>query len=219
MARRRVQADCRADTRGGRWAGIPVCVIESAAYRHCSVHAKAILVELVSRMNGYNNTKIALSQRQLTDALKCSPRKVVRCMAELMEHGLIDVHSEGKWKERMAREYRLTFVSTKGAAATNDYLRWKPMEKSGATASVSTIPKSGSALKAGVSRRASAVVTVLAIGTREIANSENPAASAAASLISKPYVASASWWTADRYLQANRAILSLFANQPLRAAA
>src|SRR6478609_11251332 len=125
MARRRVQADCKADTRGGRWAGIPVCVIESAAYRDCSVHARAILVELVARMMGYNNGRIAVSQRQLVEALGCSPRKVVRAVAELMEHGLLDVQIEGKWKERMAREYRITFVSTKGRSATNEYIHWK----------------------------------------------------------------------------------------------
>lgn len=170
-------------------------------------------------MNGYNNGKIGLSQRQLTDALKCSPRKVVRCMAELMEHGLIDVHAEGKWKERLAREYRLTFVTTKGGPATNDYLRWKPTAKSGATASVSTSPHSGSVVKADFACSASAVVTVRATQARKTANSENPPASDAASLISKPYVGSASWWTADHVLQTHQAILGLFAREPLKAAA
>ena len=134
MARRRVQADCKADTRGGRWAGIPVCVIESAAYRHCSVHARAILVELVARMMGYNNGKIAVSQRQLVEALGCAPRKIVRGIAELMEHGLIDVQAEGKWKERMARGLS-AYVRDhqRRAISSNDYLRWNPTLKSGAT--------------------------------------------------------------------------------------
>src|SRR5438045_3601597 len=103
MARRKIKADCRADTRGGRWAGIPLQVIDSAAYRDCSVHARAILVELVARMNGWNNGSIAASHRELRAALRCGQRKIVRGIAELMEHGLIDVASEGKWKERLAR--------------------------------------------------------------------------------------------------------------------
>lgn len=219
MGKRRIQADCKADTRGGRWAGIPVCVIESPAYRDCSVHAKAILVELVARMNGYNNGKIGVSQRQLVDAIGCSPRKIVRGIAELMEHALIDVQTEGKWKERMAREYRLTFVTTKCRAATNDYLRWRPTQKSGATAPVAKTLKSGSGAIAGKRNSDSAVVTALDPAGSKTANLENTTASDAVSLISKPYVHVPSWWTANRYLEANRAILSLFEGPPLREAA
>jgi hypothetical protein len=219
MGRRKVQADCKADTRGGRWAGIPVCVVESSAYRGCSVHAKAILVELVARMNGYNNGKIAVSQRQLTGALQCSPRKVVRCLAELMECGLIDVHTEGKWKERMAREYRLTFVSTKAANATNDYLRWKPRQKSGATAQVASTRQSGAAPESTATNSGSVVVTRFPNRSRKSAILKIGPASDEVSLISKPYVGAASWWSADRCLQANRAILSLFEYEERRAAA
>lgn len=218
MGRRRVQADCKADTRGGRWAGIPVCVIESAAYRHSSVHARAILVELVARMMGYNNGRIAVSQRQLVESLACAPRKVVRGIAELMEHGLIDVQTEGKWKERMAREYRLTFVTTKGGPATNDYLRWKPTEKSGVTTSVAKTPLSASTGIAGIEGPVSAAVTGRSTRSRKTANPENRTASGPVSLIPKPYVGSVSWWTADHCLRANRSILAFFRLQTLRAA-
>lgn len=137
MARAKSKAECRADTRGGPWAGIPVCVIKSPAYRSLSLHARAILVELVARMTGYNNGSIAVSQRELREALGCRPQRITDGLAELMEHALLDVTVEGKWKERQARQYRLTFVSTKRAGATNDYLRWTPAkEKSGVTDAV-----------------------------------------------------------------------------------
>lgn len=90
------------------------------------MHARAILIEMVARMNGWNNGAIAISQRELVEALGCHNRKVIAGMAELMQHGMIDVSAQGKWKERQAREYRLTFVSTKSAPATNEYLRWTP---------------------------------------------------------------------------------------------
>jgi len=219
MARRRVQADCKADTRGGRWAGIPVCVIQSAAYRDCSVHARAILVELVARMNGYNNGKIALSQRQLVEALGCAPRKVVRGVAELMEHGLLDVPIEGKWKERMAREYRLTFVSNKARSATNDYIHWKPTQISGVTTPVAKVPLSGSDTVPAERAIGSAEVAAQPPLPRNSAISRNEPASEEVSLISKPYVCAASWWTADHTLRTSRAILSLFEQQPFKAAA
>lgn len=194
-------------------------MIESAAYRHCSVHARAILVELVARMMGYNNGKIAVSQRQLVEALGCAPRKIVRGVAELMEHGLIDVPVEGKWKERMARQYRLTFVTTKNGPATNDYLRWKPTLESGATTSAASGPKFGSSPVTRVNIPVASVVAVLPRAPRKTTNSGNPPASDRVSLISKPYVAAASWWTADCYLRANRAILGLFRPQSKRAVA
>ena len=63
MARPKVKADHRADTRGGRFAGIPLAVIESVAWRHLGLPARAILVELVSAFNGYNNGNIVMSFR------------------------------------------------------------------------------------------------------------------------------------------------------------
>ena len=134
MARGKVKADCRADTRGGSWAGIPKCLVDSAAHRDLSLHARAVLVELVARMNGYNNGAIAVSQRELQAAIGSTSRYIVAAIAELMEHGMLDVAAEGQWKQRQARQYRLTFVTTKTAPATNDYLRWTPpAKKSGAS--------------------------------------------------------------------------------------
>ena len=136
MKRSKVKADCRADTRGGRWAGIPVCLIKSAAYRDLGLWARAALVELVARMNGSNNGKLHLSTTELCEAIgTTNRRKACAVMVELMEHGFIDVTAEGQWKQRQAREYRLTFVTMKRGnlieAATNEYLSWKPKVKSG----------------------------------------------------------------------------------------
>ena len=98
MGARKVKADCRADTRGERWAGIPTVLIKSAAYRDLSLHARAVLVELVARMDGYNNGKIGVSSRELVEALRCTPRYIGPAIADLMDHGFIDVAAEGHWK-------------------------------------------------------------------------------------------------------------------------
>lgn len=128
------KADCRADTRGGKWAGIPIHLINSGSYRDLSLWARAILVEVTARMNGYNNGKIAMSQREMSEALgNTNMRKIGRAIAELVEHGFLDVTAEGIWKQRQAREYRLTFINTMQGhftkPATNDYLKWQPKQK------------------------------------------------------------------------------------------
>jgi hypothetical protein len=184
-------------------------VIESAAYRGCGVHARAILVELVARMNGWNNGSIAASHRELRETLRCGQRKVVRGLAELMEHGIIDVAVEGKWKERLAREYRLTFVSTKQATATNDYRSWTARVESGASAVGAEKARSAPALGATDEITASGVGADAKPQRRKTAISQNRPASAVGALISKPYGSErnggVSWWGADAILKAQTA--------------
>lgn len=135
------KADHRADTRGSRWVGIPLKVIESPAYRDLSFWGRAVLIELVACFNGYNNGKIVCTFDQLADRLGNTNRRAMsKAFAELMDHGLIDVTTEADWKGRKGREYRLTFVNTtpgdKFKAATNDYKDWvKPKPKAGKTSS------------------------------------------------------------------------------------
>lgn len=181
------KADCRADTRGGRWAGIPICLIESPSWRDLSLHARAVLVELTARMNGWNNGSIAVSHRELVDGLGCSPNRIVKALADLMEHGFLDVSAEGQWKERQAREYRLTFVTTKGAPATNDYLRWTPKEQSGATGAVAGKGQSATGAIAAGAKPATGAIARLREHKRKTANTEIPPATGAVALICKPY--------------------------------
>jgi hypothetical protein len=140
-------------------------VIESVAYRHLSPIARAILVELVSRMDGSNNGAIHVSYVELADCLNRKNQAVLGpAIGELMQHGLVDLSAESVWQERKAREYRLTFVNTTDAIgrpikATNDYVRWTPtFGKSDATNVVAGKPKTATAFVAGKIAAATAVV-------------------------------------------------------------
>lgn len=182
------KADCRADTRGGPWAGIPKCLIDSAAYRALSLHARAVLIEIVARMNGYNNGSIAVSHRELVDALGCSPNRIVKAIGELVQHAMLDVAVEGTWKARQARQYRLTFVSTKSAPATNEYLRWTPTEKkAGATGVIAKGIKSATDVVAVRPIAATGVIARLLGHPRKSAIPEISAATDVVALIDIPY--------------------------------
>ena len=189
MARGKVKADHRADNRGGPWAGLPHVVIDSLAYRHLSLWARAILIELVREMNGYNNGEIGLSQRQIGERIGTSNyRRIGPAIAELMEHGLIDVTVEGKWKQRLARQYRLTFINTGKPghykAATNEYRDWRPGVKSGvATVSAKTVnPADPVATEA-----QSSADPVATRRNGKLPKTSFTSADTVASLISKPY--------------------------------
>ncbi|MBB6190566.1 hypothetical protein FHS51_000779 [Sphingobium wenxiniae] len=178
MAKRKARADCRADTRGGAWAGIPVCVVNSPAYRDLSLWARAILVELVARMNGYNNGHIALSVAEICTALSNSSRsRAAKAIAELMEHGFIDVTHEAMWKERKAREYRLTFVTTAYPpfGATNDYRNWEPRKQNSGNGVLPETPSTGNGvLPDAVSTGNGALPRLLAHQRKSAKNGKSP---------------------------------------------
>lgn len=185
------KADNRADTRGGGWVGIPHIVVDSMAYQHLSLWGRAVLVEIARAFNGYNNGKIGLSQRQLAERLNTTNfRAIGRAVAELMEHGLIDVAAEGQWKQRMAREYRLTFVTTGDnynlRAATNDYRDWTPRKSSDDDVSARG-RVSADDVSAGAGKAADDVSAKIAAHQRKTANFQNGAADDVSSLIVKPY--------------------------------
>lgn len=190
MARGKVKADHRADNRGGPWAGLPHVVIDSPAYRDLSLWARAILIELVREMNGYNNGAIGLSQRQIGDRVGTTNyRRIGPAIAELMDHGFIDISVEGAWKQRLARQYRLTFVNTGAPGhyrkATNEYLLWTHDPKKSGDATVATEKPVPAATVATDDTIAAA--TVATGGNGKLPKTPLVSADTVASLISKPY--------------------------------
>jgi hypothetical protein len=194
MGRNRTKnkAPCKGDTRGGQWAGLPWVAIDSPAYQALSLYARAVLVEILRRMDGFNNGKIAISQREIAARLGTSNfRAIGKAIAELMQHGFLVVSAEGEWAQRKAREYRLTFVSTQKGhliiPATNDYLHWAPTRKSGADDVSAEMPKSADDVSARPPFAADDVSARIANHQRKTAISAKSAADDVSSLICKPY--------------------------------
>jgi hypothetical protein len=122
------------------------------------------LLEILAKLNGFNNGKIAISYKQLARRLgRKNEAPFGRAIAELITHGFIEVMAEARWRDRRAREYRLTFVNTTDAAgrhvtATNEYLRWKAEDDSCATDAVAGTAEPAAASVAGRLDHASNVV-------------------------------------------------------------
>lgn len=140
------KADCRADTRGKPWAGVPHVVLESEAYRTLKPIERSVLLEIVRKMNGYNNGEIGIGYAELAHRLNRKNQAPFKsAIAELWRRGLIEPGVLKPWKERQPRTYRLTFVNTiannKFVAATNDYLSWRPDKENVATDAVAEQPQ------------------------------------------------------------------------------
>jgi hypothetical protein len=162
--RRGAKSDHRADTRGGRFVGLPHVVVESEAYRHLSPIERAVLVEILARFTGYNNGEIAISYRELAHRLnRKNEAPFGPAVAKLIVHGLIDIATEARWKDRRAREYRLTFISTtdgagRHVAATNEYRSWVLEERISTTDVVAAPPESTTTSVVAVAQPATASV-------------------------------------------------------------
>ncbi|QZP08190.1 hypothetical protein [Caenibius sp. WL] len=190
MARKRLQADQRADLRGGKFIGLPTVVHKSEAYRSLPVFERAVLTEMLATFNGYNNGKLVVSHRQLAAALGNSNfGRISRAIAALIEHGLLDIATESLWKQRRAREYRLTFINTGSPPyvrpATNEYLSWRKNDADDVSAET---PQSADDVSA---RSVSAADDVSATAGAEPQNCVGGPISSAddvSALISKPYL-------------------------------
>jgi hypothetical protein len=105
---------------------IPHCLITSDAFRTMSPRALQVLMQLHFRHNGFNNGRIGLSQRVLAASLGCQNyHAYTRAIGELVSRGIIALARSYPKCQRLAREYRLTFIPTGETPATNDYLEWR----------------------------------------------------------------------------------------------
>lgn len=155
MAKKRAQADHRADTRGAALSGLPHAVADSPAYLSLSPFERAVLAEILRRFNGYNNGEIGISYEEIGARVKGSNSslphngRIARAIAALHDRGLIDEPTPECWLQRKARTYRLTFITSGKAppfkSATNEYLRWSPRVKNDGDAGSPETPPSGDA--------------------------------------------------------------------------
>lgn len=131
MARKRPKAPHEART-GGYFVALPHDVMTSAAYVDLKPDARALLFELLLRFNGHNNGKIGLSQRDARARLGMSPQRIVDAFDRLIDHGFVELATEGDRALRLAREWRLTWITSGGGPPyilpTFAYRSWAPGE-------------------------------------------------------------------------------------------
>lgn len=237
MPKKRKQADHRADTRGGALSGLPHIVADSAAYLALDPFERAVFAEILRRFNGYNNGSIGITYEEIGERLKGRNRgrpnnsRIARAVARLVDHGLLGEPEPHSWMERRAREYRLTFVTSGKAppfrSATNDYLRWTPIEAKNVGDGAS--PRKAQSGDAGSLRRLRSSDARSPSVPKNGSFACPPAfvsGDAASLLIGKPYGAAKNtgfgWWATDAFLTARArgrlALLMWCAPAHLRAA-
>jgi hypothetical protein len=116
----------RGDARGGGFLLLPHCLLTHDAFRTASPRAVKLLLAICTKHDGFNNGSIGLGFRELAELMDSKNHDGNgRALCELIERGIVDLARTYPKGQRLANEYRLTFVSTGDVPATNDYLSWK----------------------------------------------------------------------------------------------
>jgi hypothetical protein len=116
----------RGDSAGGGFFLLPHRLLASEAFRTASPRAVKVLLALCAKHNGFNNGAIGLGFRELAEMIDSGNHRANgKALCQLMERGLVALGRSYPKGQRLANEYRLTFVQTGDDPATNDYLGWK----------------------------------------------------------------------------------------------
>ena len=102
-----------------------MCLVTSEAFRTASPRSIKALLVLGQHHSGFNNGKIGLGFRELAEGMDSQYHAGnIAAVGELIARGIVALSAEYPKGQRLAREYRLTFIPTATGPATHDYINW-----------------------------------------------------------------------------------------------
>jgi DNA-binding transcriptional MocR family regulator len=136
----------------GRYVALQEYMLNSIAWQSLDANCRALYVELARRYRGpnSNNGKIPFSVREAAKVLHISRSTAQRCFERLTETGFLRISKRSGFnmKGRTATEWLLTEfaddTTATTAVATQDFMRWSPVENSNNSPATGTLsPASG----------------------------------------------------------------------------
>lgn len=109
---------------------------DCTAYRSLKPGPRALLLEFIRRHNGANNGRVGFSQRDMSASINVADREIVAAyVRKLEELGFVKAHKRGgfnvKVADRRATEWSLTMFAIGDAAATKEFMKWRPAKIDG----------------------------------------------------------------------------------------
>lgn len=114
----------------GKYAAIPLSVINTPAWRAMGTSSQALFVWLLMEWKGpkfNNNGKITLSVRQAAEKMGISRETAANAFRQLQAKGFIEVKKGGSLGVKghgRCPEFEITSVALPGKNASNKYLTW-----------------------------------------------------------------------------------------------
>ena len=107
-------------------------ILASPAYRDLTPIARCLLEEFQRIYRSPRNGQLSISVKNASALLNAHKDTCGRAFYELAEHGFIALKESAYWRERLAREWAITFEELNGREPTDDWLKWaigKPVVK------------------------------------------------------------------------------------------
>lgn len=101
-------------------------ILVSLAYRDLSTVAKCLLEEFQRIYRRGRNGTLSISVKRASKLLHVHKDTAGKAFYELAEHGFIAPKKGSNWRERLAREWALTFEELSGREPTDDWKKWEP---------------------------------------------------------------------------------------------
>jgi hypothetical protein len=177
------------------------------ALKNLSFRGFAAFCVLIRRFNGFNNGKIGLALSGLDDSFKSTNRSAnAAALHEVIAFGLVRLARDSHREQRLAREYRLTFIEAGSGdtilPATNEWLRFQSTDEFKKwSGNVSKSRGSISELETPVSGSISEPEWKQTGSISELETTETSGvANGAAGSISEPHISYQSYTSVDRFL-------------------
>lgn len=120
---------------GGKYLQLPLKLIHSLAWRYANSRERSVLLAIQSRHNGFNNGAIGLTIHEIGAICGNQSHSYnSKAVVGLIERGFVECTSDSNRHQAKSRTYRLTYISCRTGSgkvvpATNEYLEWRPREK------------------------------------------------------------------------------------------
>lgn len=114
-----------------KWDGeqhlrLPYGMLRHPNFLALSGSALKVLLFMVTKHNGFNNGKIALSYDDMAEALHIGKATALRACEDLEYYGFIRLKKAGHFYGRKASEWEITFVQSEGIQPTYGWKDAKP---------------------------------------------------------------------------------------------
>ncbi len=115
-----------------RFVLVPHYMLSAPAWKTMTSNAKALMMDVWRRHNGFNNGEISYAVREAKE-IGLSIATTARAFQELVERGFLKIARASAFtvKTRKARTWILTAERYRGSPATKEFMRW-PLESKSA---------------------------------------------------------------------------------------
>lgn len=119
------QTDSVAYRKSEQFISVHKSLWECTAFRTLKPPAQILLFHFIFLAYPNRNGRIGMSHSKAAQIAQVNKATAGKYLDELMVRGFLEMRNHEMWKERKAREYRITLCYCEGRAPTEEFRNWK----------------------------------------------------------------------------------------------